>query len=149
MKTNGKKVTGVYEDVLVIPRGTEKLVFKGRAVKDYTAFHAMCPPPKAPTITKPTGEESDITDPGYLAQFDNWSKQKFSWVVAQTLYETEFETVDPEKPSTWNNWIEECNDAGLSDAEQTALVNFVLGLNTLTSQALEAARSDFLHSIPE
>lgn len=149
MKTNGKEVTGVYEDVLVIPRGSEQLVFKGRAIRDYTTFNALCPPPKAPKISKPTGDEADITNPGYLAQMDNWSKQKFGWIVNETLYDTEFETVDPEKPMTWNNWLTECNDAGLSDAEQTALVNFVLSLNTLTSSALEAARSDFLRSIPE
>lgn len=146
MKTNGKKITGVYEDVLVIPRGSEQLVFKGRAIRDYTTFNALCPSPKPPVVTTATGEQEDPTEAGYLAQMDNWSKQKFGWIIMETLYETEFETMDPEKPNTWNNWVEETQEAGLSEAEQTAIVNFVLKLNTLTSAALEQARETFLRS---
>ena len=149
MKTNGKKISGVHEDVMVIPRGADQLVFKGRAVQDFTTFHTLCPPPAAPKITKATGVEEDLEDKGYLAQVDNWSKQKFGWIIMTTLYDTEFETLDAEIPATWIKWPEEMADSGLSDAEQTAIVQFVLRLNTLSSEALDEARQAFLRSTAE
>ena len=50
MKIGGVQVTGPSEEVLVLPREPEPIVFRAVAVPDMEEFHKLCPEPK------PTGK---------------------------------------------------------------------------------------------
>lgn len=143
MKTSGQEIT-VYEDVLVLPRQGGALTFKGRAVQDMGAFNDLCPLPKPPVVDTPKGRKVMSQDTGYKQQLANYSSQKLAWLLITTLYEVEWETVDADEPKTWQNWIKECSESGLSEQEQQRLVQFVLTMNCMNEKAMEQARSDFM-----
>jgi len=149
MKLQGKKIEGANEMVIVTPRASsDDIVFKARAVLDFTPFEKMCPPPSPPTRMLPGGKEiQNLKDRGYLEQVSNYSIQRLSWIVLTSLEATEgleWEKVDLEDPSTWNNFREELTDSGFSDVEIDRIVSDCIAINALSDSKIEEARERFL-----
>ena len=134
------------EEVLVLPRVGENLVFKARAIEDMIAFDVMCPKPVAPTRLTSQGEVSHESD-NFLSSFKAWSAKRFAYICVKSLEESEIEwgEVDLEKPETWTKWTDELVEAGLASVEVQKVQTLVLEANALSESKLKEARDAFLH----
>lgn len=144
MKVSGQTVEGPNEDILVLPRGTNNIVFKGRAVLDYDMFNKLRPVPKPPGIRTREGFKPDLKDVGYKEQMGRHALAHMGYTVINTLQDIEWDTVKLDDPTTWTNWVDDLVKAGFSAAEQQRILNFVLEVNALDEAKMEAARADFL-----
>lgn len=146
MKIGGVQVTAPTEEILVIPRGDQTIVFCAVAVPDMEEFHRLCPEPK-PTGKFVKGEfvpDEDSKD--YKAAMANYNMKRLSWMVIQTLKPSkiEWDTVDEQNPRTWNNWESDLRKAGLTQVEVNRVTQLVLDANSLNEEKLVKAREVFL-----
>jgi hypothetical protein len=150
MKIHGKKVQSSYEEVVVIPRNDENLVFKARAISDYSPFEKMCPEPQGVIKMLPGGRQiQDIASPEYLKKQREWAEHRTHWMILESLKATpglEWETVKPSDPTTWKNYGDEMTSAGLSPAEQGRIVHCVSIANGLDQSKIDEATESFLAS---
>ncbi len=167
MKLNGKKITGVNTELLVIPRPNQiieveengkkvkksvsgNLVFKARAVLDFGPFEAICPLPLPPIITVPNEEPRRFTeDPGYKEKLSKRNLLQLQWMILESLKETkdlEWEKVDYSKPDTWVNYVDELKESGLNHIEIGRITNMCMSVNSLDQEKLDAALQSFLAS---
>jgi hypothetical protein len=144
----GKKLDGPKEEVLVIPRQEQDIVFKAVAVLDYKEFDQLCPRPTPPEVIKRGGAKMlDPTDRDYQKKVDEWATQRTHWMILQSLSATEglvWETVELLKPETWKNYEEELRQAGFSEAEGARIVNLVVSANGLDQDKIDEATQRFL-----
>jgi len=153
MRINGKNLDGPVPLVVVIPRANGNVVFKAKAVQDYSDFDALCPKPEAPQIMRPGGATSvDVTDKDYLAAMGEYSTKKVDWIILESLSATddlEWETVVKSEPDTWGNYEKELTVAGFLDSEQQKIVGIVVDINGLNESLIEEATKGFLASQQE
>lgn len=153
MKIDGVKIEGVNEDFIVIPRGDNKIVLRARAITSYSEFDTILPLPKPPTKIKPGGKKVvDIENPRYRQAIEEYSSKRTYWMLLKSLEATEsleWDTVQINDPSTWNNFEKELRDSGFSEIELTKIVQLVLQVNSLDEAKLEKAREDFLLSLEQ
>ncbi len=151
MKLNGKVVTGVNYEYIVIPRPDGDLVFKAEAVLDMKPFHDMCPVPKPAKIMLPGGEQKeDMNDATYKAAVSQYSEKRYAFIVISSLKATptlEWETVQYTDPSTWLNWSEEMKAAKFTTNEINLIQLGVATANSLNQEKLDEARARFLVSL--
>lgn len=146
MKVGGVEVTKC-EEVLVLPRihGAD-LVFKAQAVPSMEYFDDICPKPTpGKRLVKGGQKEDHITD-SFVKELEEWGKRRYAYICVKSLEpsEIEWDKVDLEKPSTWNGWMDEMREAGLSDTEINRVQTLVLDANALNESKLKAARDSFL-----
>lgn len=148
MKIHGKKVEGAYEEIVVIPRSDGNLVFKARAISDYTAFDKLCPEPKGDMRMYPGGRQvEDVESPKYHAKMREWAQLRTHWMILTSLKDSpglEWETVEMSKHETWANYADEMTSAGLSPAEQGRIVHCVSIANGLDQSKIDEATESFL-----
>lgn len=131
------------EDYLVLPRGEGQLVVRAHAVPDMEAFAALCPIPKAPGKLTKNGFVPDEEDEGYKSLIAKHNRQWLGYVVINSLLEVQWDSVQPDDPSTWVNWETDLKNAGLSVIERKHVLSLVMGCNSLDEQKLQAARELF------
>ncbi len=148
MRMEGIDLTEPRQDILVIPRGEKNIIFEGRPVPDFDGYDEKYPAPKPPEILKPGGiRDFDENDPNYKIALDAWGQRKTNWLVLHTLAGTPgmtWDTVDFEKPETWENYRKELEDAGFLPVELLEIIRFVTKVNALSSTLIEQAKKDFL-----
>jgi len=146
MRINGVEVSGPNEEILVLPRKDQNIVFRAVAIPSFEEFEAQVPTPKAPGIRTKDGFKLDEKDPTYRQQKAVYSEKKIAYMVVRSLEPSniEWETVNIDKPNTWLNWSEELKNAGFSEIEIGRIQNLVLQANSLDESKIEAARKDFL-----
>ena len=148
MKIQGHELTGPAVEVLVIPRQSGDIVFKAKAVLDYTDFDKLCPLPTAPEILRPGGGKAqDVNDPEYVKALDEWASHKTEWMVLKSLEGTEgleWETIDYSDPDTWKNYVDEFTKAGFSETEINRLVNTAATACGLNQTKIDEATKRFL-----
>lgn len=148
MKLGGKKLSANVV-IIPIPRGTDEAhIFKAQAVLDMQAFDAVCPMPKAPKkLIKGQGLSEDRNNPVYKAALADYAKNRLAWMVLESLKATpdlEWETVNPDDPSTWMNYEKELREGGFSEMEMVRLVQGVMDANCLNEELINEARKRFL-----
>mgnify|MGYP001819969632 CR=1 FL=1 len=144
MKIGGVEVTRA-EEVLVLPRQGDNLVFKAQAVLDMEAFDALCPKPTPPVrLTKDGKKEHKSGE--YLAQLTRWGEQRYAYVLIQSLKPSDIEwgIVKEDDPNSWLKWVDDFKSAGLADTEINRVQQLVLDANALNETKLKAAREAFL-----
>lgn len=150
MKIKGVKIEGPNEEIIVIPRGEENIVFTARAVLEMDTFEKICPRPKPPTIRHRDGSKvEDINDVRYQERLNDYSSKWVGYLIIKSLEATEgleWETVDETDPSTWGNYTEELKESGFSDMEVNRIVMGVMNANCLNEKRLDEARRHFLAS---
>lgn len=149
MKIRGKKIEGANEIVIIIPRNSsEDVVLKARAVLDMSTFDEICPRPLPPRKMLAGGREvPNFKDPGFLSQMSNYAVKRLSWIVLTSLEATEgleWEKVDLNDPTTWNNFRDEMTEAGFSNVEIDRIVQDCIVVNALSEEKIEEARERFL-----
>ena len=148
MKLQGQTFTGPNEAFMVLPHNGADLIFKARAILDYSRCDALAPRPKAKMITKVGGiKEELVTDPAYLSALDRWSSQRTAYTIVESLKATpdlQWDTIKDEEPETWGNYRKELEDAFFSTNEIAKIINLVWEANGLDDEKLEEARKRFL-----
>ncbi len=149
MKIQGKKIEGVNEVVIVIPRSSNAdIILKARAVLDMDDFDKMCPLPDAPRKMLAGGREvPNLKDPAYLKQLDKHSIKRLNYIVLTSLEATEgleWENVDLSDSTTWDNFREELREAGFSTVEIMRIVGECINVNALDEDKIQEARARFL-----
>jgi len=145
MKIGGVKVTS-SEEVLVLPRNEENIVFKAKAVSINDDFDRLCPVPNPPMIITKEGKQPDFTDANYKQQMAIRDEKRFAYMMLRSLEpsQIEWEQVNLEAPNTWLGWTQELIDAGLSDVEVNRVIGIVMTACSLDEEKIEQARADFL-----
>lgn len=134
------------EEILVIPRGQQEIVFRARGILDYDEFNKLSPPPKPPGKLTKHGWEPNEDDSDYKSLIAAHYARLEAWTVITSLApsEIEWDTVKPEKPSTWTNWKQDMRNAGLSSVECHLITRLVYQANSLDEEKLKRAREVFL-----
>lgn len=148
MKIKGKRLELPEPKTLVIPKGDDQIVFKIQMIASYDDFDKLCPLPIAPEVIRKGGERfRDVNDKKYRQDLTNWSVNKTAWMALKSLEATpelEWETVEPNKPETWKNYLKELKDSGFSDLEIGKIVDAVIEVNGLSEDKIEKATKAFL-----
>lgn len=148
MLLNGKRIEGPNEELIIIPRPDEPIIFTARAVLDMAEFERLCPRPKPPIIKKKSGERVEQTDDlRYQQKVNEYAERRMAYMVIKSLEATEgleWETVVVGDPETWVNYDPELRESGFSDTEVNRIVVGVLSANCLNESKLEEARKLFL-----
>lgn len=149
MKIKGN-TPSTNEEVVVIPRSNgEDIVFKAKSVVDYAVFDTMVPEPEVP-VRRMAGEEAwhpNPEDPDFKKKLRERYSLRNNWMIIKSLDATPdltWETVDLQKPETWNGWLDEFKKSGFSPAEVNRVIDVVLVANCLDNSKVEAARDRFL-----
>jgi len=147
VKINGKVIDGPKEKVVVIPRDGTDIVFKAKAVLDYSDYEKICPMPTPPEVIKPGGEKSlDVEDADYIKALDKWARNKSRWMILKSLSASpglEWETVDMSKPDTWENYHTELQSA-FSSGEIARILGIVTEACGLNQDKIDEATKRFL-----
>jgi hypothetical protein len=148
MRINGvDPKTLPQEEVLVIPKGDQNIVFRARGVPDMVEFNALCPEPK-PSVRMVAGGvlEPNITEPGYQAAVQEYSKRHLSYLVIKSLEpsKVEWDTVNMDSPGTWCNWEKDFLNNGLLPSDCNRIMALVLEANSLSEAKIKQAREVFL-----
>lgn len=147
MKIGGVQITPPPEEIEVIPRGDENLVFKAIAI-EWDDFLKLCPEPVAPVILGKKQEKIvDVKDPEYQRQVENHAARRVAFMVIRSLApsEIEWDTVDVNDPGTWLNYEKDLINAGLVPIEVNRVITLCLNANQLDEEKLKKARESFLH----
>jgi hypothetical protein len=79
------------EEVLVLPRGDQRLVFRARGLENMEPFKALCPEPKMPGKLTKDGWVPDSEDEGYKSVMAEHSKRRLAYMVVCSLEPSEIE----------------------------------------------------------
>lgn len=148
MKIANREFRKPYEIVQVIPREDGPVVFKARAVLDFSNFDKLCPLPSPPFIRRP-GEPTaqNVEDPKYKQKLIAWSQKRSAWLVLESLKATVdliWEKVKADDSETWALWSKELEDGFFTQNEINLIYRAVARANSLDENHLEQARKDFL-----
>jgi len=148
MKINGKSIEQAAEEVIVFPRSNGNLVFKAKPVSKYEDFDRICPRPKPLSVMRPGGVTSeDVESPKYKKALDDWASQRTHWMILKSLSATEgleWETVDMSKPETYENYVKELEDSGLTGVEVAKLFEIIQTACGLNQSKIDEATAAFL-----
>ena len=133
------------EEILVLPRGDQEIVFRAVGIPDYEEFHKLCPEPKPPGKLTKDGWEPNEDDENYKSVMASHNAKRLACMVITSLEpsDIEWDTVDPVKPSTWTKWQDEMKASGLSQVECNRVLQLVFQANCLDEEKLKRARDSF------
>lgn len=153
MKLSGQEIQAPDEEIIVIPRNTEPMIFKAKPVMDYSEFDKLCPEPTVPKIHKPGQPPApDYSDKKYLQKVQEHSELRIAWMFFQSLSATpglEWETVESDKPETWKNINNELEAANLTVIERQQIIGGIMTANSLNESRMTKARESFLQAASE
>lgn len=147
MKIAGQEVKGPTEEVLVIPRSNGDVHFTARAVLDMSEFDDQVPPPKAPARLMAGGKwEENTESDSYKKSLARYNDLRMGYIITRSLIpsDIEWDTVDFDKPETWQNWKDDLKAAEFSDLEIQRVFLLCIQANSLDENKLKEAREAFL-----
>lgn len=148
MRIGGTKLTEPNIEILVLPRGYDKIVFKAKAVLNMDEFEKYCPPPPLSFKVMRGGKKvEDIDNPTYKKKLLEHNKKRIGYMIIKSLEATEqleWETISVTDPDTWGNYDQELRSSGFSDMEIMRIIQTVMRANCLDEERLEEARNSFL-----
>ena len=148
MKIAGQKLSRPAAVPLVIPRADGDIVFMFDAVLDFSEFDKMFPrvePPK--TFNKDGSTALNVEDPEYLKSLNTWASARTKWTVLKSMQATpnlEFETVNINDPTTYENFDSELRAAGFSMVEIGKFYETAFLASGLNDDKIEEATKRFL-----
>ena len=133
------------EEVLILPRGDQQLVFRASGLKDMVEFDKLVPAPEPPVLLTRDGKVADVNNVDYRAALIGYRRRRTSYTVINSLLPSniEWDTVKLDDPATWNNWETDLKEAGLFDVECSRILQLVMDANCLNDAKLEQARAVF------
>ena len=156
MKLSGESIYIPNEVRIAIVRENHPnggIVFIAKAIEDMGEFEDICPRPQPPWIKDIHGNKTyNHKDEAYLEKLKEWNHKQTQWLVMKSLEATpdlEWEKVNINDPSTYENLEQEFKDAGLNNIEIIRIFNGCLDANSLTNKHIKKAEEDFLASLVE
>ena len=73
------------EEIFVLPRGDERIVFRARGVEDMEEFKKLCPEPTPPGKLTKEGFVPDTEDTGYKSILAEFSKRRLAFICVHSL----------------------------------------------------------------
>jgi len=133
------------DEVLVLPRGDQQVVFVARGVAGWDDFFKMCPEPVMPVKLTAKGTVNDETD-DYKAAHAEWARRQEAYMYVKSLEPSDivWDTVKPDVPGTWVNWRDDLVNNKFTWREVQLIQNLVHQANALDEAKLEKARELFL-----
>ena len=147
MKIGGQKISGLHEEILVLPRGPEDvIVFRAQAVQDFDEFEKLCPEPKPPGKRTKDGFVPNPDDVTYRSLLQSHGEKRIAYLVLCSLEPSkiEWDTVDISNPKTWMNYVKDFKSAGFSTIEINRIIGAAMAANALDEAKLQQAREVFL-----
>ena len=174
MRIDGKQVSGIYVETVLIPRPSEYkpridsegvevkdfqgkviieeipkyYVFKFAAVLDFADFEKLVPEPKPPNKMLVGGKTiQNVEDSGYKEEISKWSLKRFNWTFLKSISATEsleWDKIKLDDPNTWDSIEDELKESGFSMSEIGRLYTGFHVANAMNEQKLEIARKHFL-----
>lgn len=149
MKYKGEKVKGRNREVIPFPREGGDIIFIAEAVQDWSEFEKLVSEPKPPTILKPGGTQiEDRKDPKYIKEVEKFNTLRTHYLILKSIENTPdlvWETVDINKPETWENFNKELQEADFTEIEISRILVGVMRANSLDERMIDEARANFLH----
>lgn len=138
--------TFAVEEVLVLPRGDQNIVFRAKGVPNMDEFHKFVPEPKAPGVFTRDGWKPNEEDGHYRTALTEYQRRRLAYIVVKSLEpsEIEWDTVDMDNPSTWPNWELDLQNVGFSQVECNRVLGLCMEANCLDEAKLKKAREVFL-----
>ncbi len=139
------------EEVLVIPRGEEIIVFYASGVTNMDEFKKFCTEPEPPVKFTKDGRVPDEKDKDYQTDMAEYLRRRLAFIVVNSLVPSkiEWDTVKMDNPATWANWEEDLKNSGMTQMECSRVLNLVLEANCLDEKKLRKAREVFLQGPPK
>jgi hypothetical protein len=139
------------EEILVLPRGDQRIVLRARGLEDMEPFKALCPEPQMPGKLTKDGWVPDAEDAGYKSVMEEHGKRRLAYMVVRSLEpsQIEWDTVQLDNPATWNNWEADLKQGGMTQVECNRVLSLVLEANCLDEAKLRKARAVFLQGPPQ
>lgn len=149
MKLKGQKLDAPKELILVLPReNNEDIVFKFKAIVDDSTFDTLCKMPEMPMkLVKGGNKVPNLEDPGYKILLNDYARDRLNWMFLTSISATtelEWETVNLQDRTTWDNWKKELRDSGISIPESNLIWAKFTEANSLDNSKIEEARQRFL-----
>ncbi len=137
------------EDILVLPRGENVIVFRARGLPNMDEFNALVPEPKAPSKMTASGMVPDVENRDYKQIVEEYNKRRMAYLMVKSLEPSniEWDLVKPDVPGTWALWEDDlkCNGKGLTQIEVNLVARLAYDANSLDEAKLRKARETFLH----
>lgn len=139
------------EEVLVLPRGDQRIVIRARGLPDMEEFKRLCPEPTPPRKLTKDGWVLDTADEGYQSVATEHNRRRMAYMVVCSLKpsEIEWDTVKMDSAATWVNWESDLKAGGLTQVECNRILSLVLEANCLDEVKLQQARAVFLQGPPQ
>jgi len=139
------------EEVLVLPRGDQQIVFRARGLANMDEFDAMCTEPKVPVRMTPDGIVENRNEPNYKSVMLEYAKRRIAYIIVKSLEpsQIEWETVDMSVPGSFANWESDLLNAGLNKFECNRVLNLCFEANSLDEGKIKKAREVFLQGLPQ
>ena len=152
MKLDGQELHIPYEKEVLVRRDNPKdsKLIKFKTVPNAREqFKDILAPPKAPVMTNvKTGKKTPKEDdPKYLKEVDEYTAKGLIHIFLTSIQGVEWETVDLKDPSTYENYIQEMIDAGLTEREVETLYSVALTMTMLSVEMVDEADKDFLAEV--
>lgn len=152
MKIAGVAVVGPKDEFVVFPNRLadgKDLVFRARAILDYSDFDALEPHPVPPMIRKSSSGPAvlDVESPDYKKAIDLYAVKKYDWMIIQSLRATEgleWDTINYSDSSTWANWRNELRTIGFTGTEINRILEIINTANGFNQQKIDEATENFL-----
>lgn len=134
------------EEILVLTRGEDRIVFRAKGLVDTDEFELLCPLPKAPVKQTKDGVVPHTDDPGYKSVLQEHNLRWIAYLIVKSLEpsQIEWDTVKMDDPSSWKNWEADLKRAEFSAAEVRLIGQLAIDANCLDEKKLEKARQAFL-----
>lgn len=151
MRIGGKEIGGLHEELLVLPRGEDQVIFKARAVPDMDEFDKICPEPKPPGRLTKDGFVPNDKDENYKKMQEHYGDQRLAYMCIRSLEpsEIEWDKVDITNPKTWRGWKTELKEAGITGIETNRIIQTVMRANSLDEDKLDEARATFVRGLED
>lgn len=145
MRIGGLKIEGPTQEILVLPRGDQNLVFRAQAV-NLDEFDVLCPEPKPPGKLTKDGFVPNIGDKNYREILERHNEKRIAYLIVKSLEPSniEWDTVQIDNPRTWTNYVQDFKNAGLTTIEINRIAQCVMQANSLDEAKLKQAREVFL-----
>lgn len=147
MKIGGVEVCPSPEEVLVLPRGEQNIVFRAVPVKDWEPFNKMVPEPVCPVGWVKNEKRLLTDDKDYQKLVEHRRDLMTAYMILESIKPSniEWDSVIETQPETWLKWEDDLRASGLTNVEINLVINLVFSANQLDEKKLKAARESFLH----
>lgn len=150
IKLKGQPLKLPVPEVVVLPRGNDKIVFTLGPVLDYTDFDKLMPRPQPKVRMHAGGRTEMITDSDeFRKEWSDYSEKRMAYMAVVSLSATPdltWERVNILNPETWAEWRTELAESGLTEGEINYIQIKIFEANSLTETRLDEARKNFLAS---